>query len=256
MDDVTYIKLFVDYLDAIELLGDAERGRLFTALLEYARTGEAPQLCGNERFIFPMMRAQVDRDIALMREGTEKKSRAGKAGASARASKSKHRQAPLNGDKQCQAPLSSVKQCQAPPSKDYDKDEDKDKDKDEDEKKPQGGSAGRARKSHEEEIRAIVAYLNQKAGTSYRASTKETRKHIKARLEEHFTVEEFKTVIDKKVRGWLHDQEMSKFLRPQTLFGTKFESYLNEPETERNGNNNPPDPYGDGQDPTGGHFTL
>ena len=60
--DVTYIKVFVDYLDAIEPLGDAERGRLFTALLEYARTGEAPQLGGNERFIFPMMRAQIDRD--------------------------------------------------------------------------------------------------------------------------------------------------------------------------------------------------
>ncbi|MCD7852972.1 MAG: HNH endonuclease [Oscillospiraceae bacterium] len=59
---LTYIKLFVDYLDAIEPLGDAERGRLFTALLEYARTGTVPQLCGNERFIFPMMRAQIDRD--------------------------------------------------------------------------------------------------------------------------------------------------------------------------------------------------
>lgn len=59
---MTYCKLFFDYLDAIELLGDAERGRLFTALLEYGRTGEAPQLGGNERFIFPMMKAQIDRD--------------------------------------------------------------------------------------------------------------------------------------------------------------------------------------------------
>ena len=49
MADMTYIKLFVDYLDAIEPLGDAERGRLFTSLLEYARTGEAPQLGGNEQ---------------------------------------------------------------------------------------------------------------------------------------------------------------------------------------------------------------
>ena len=246
MDDVTYIKLFVDYLDAIELLGDAERGRLFTALLEYARTGEAPQLCGNERFMFPMMRAQIDRDIASMRESKDQKSRAGKAGAAARASKERRQQPQFSDAEQSQALL----------AKDKDEDEDKDEDKDNDEKKPQGGSAGRARKSHEDEIKAIVAYLNQKAGTSYRASTKETRKHIKARLEEHFTVEEFKTVIDKKVRGWLHDPEMSKFLRPQTLFGTKFESYLNEPETATNGNDNPPDPYGDGTDPTGGYFTL
>ena len=43
---MTYIKLFIDYLEAIEPLGDAERGRLFTALLQYAKTGEAPQLGG------------------------------------------------------------------------------------------------------------------------------------------------------------------------------------------------------------------
>lgn len=69
--NVTYIKVFVDWLDAIEPLGDAERGRLFTSLLEYARTGAVPQLNGNERFIFPMMRAQVARDIAQMEATSE-----------------------------------------------------------------------------------------------------------------------------------------------------------------------------------------
>ena len=59
MAEITYIKVFVDYLDAIEPLGDAERGRLFTSLLTYARSGEVPQLNGNERFLFPMMRAQI-----------------------------------------------------------------------------------------------------------------------------------------------------------------------------------------------------
>ena len=84
MADMTYIKLFVDYLDAIEPLGDAERGRLFTSLLEYARTGEAPQLGGNERFLFPMMRAQIDRDNAAMTELSEARSKAGKIGAEAK----------------------------------------------------------------------------------------------------------------------------------------------------------------------------
>ena len=84
MADVTYIKLFVDYLDAIEPLGDAERGRLFTSLLEYARSGEAPQLNGNERFLFPMMRAQIDRDNAAMAGKSEERSKAGKLGAEAK----------------------------------------------------------------------------------------------------------------------------------------------------------------------------
>ena len=61
---LTYIKFFVDSLDAIEPLDDGERGRLFTALLQYARTGEITGLQGNERFLFPMFRAQLDRDAA------------------------------------------------------------------------------------------------------------------------------------------------------------------------------------------------
>ena len=117
MADMTYIKLFVDYLDAIEPLGDAERGRLFTSLLEYARTGEAPQLGGNERFLFPMMRAQIDRDNAAMTELSEARSKAGKIGAEA---------------KQANAEFAKQnKQMPNLPSKSsYDKDKDKDKDKD------------------------------------------------------------------------------------------------------------------------------
>lgn len=84
-----YIRLFLDYLDAIEPLGDAERGRLFTALMQYARTGEAPQLNGNERFLFPMMRAQIDRDEAAAEGLSESRSAAGKKGAQAKASKAK-----------------------------------------------------------------------------------------------------------------------------------------------------------------------
>lgn len=61
---LTYIKIFVDCLDAIEPLDDGERGRLFTALLQYARTGEVPGLQGNERFLFPMLRSQLDREAA------------------------------------------------------------------------------------------------------------------------------------------------------------------------------------------------
>ena len=77
--NVTYIKVFVDWLDAIEPLGDAEKGRLFTSLLEYARTGAVPQLNGNERFIFPMMRAQVARDIAQMEATSENRGKRKKA---------------------------------------------------------------------------------------------------------------------------------------------------------------------------------
>lgn len=54
--------VYHSYLKAIEPLNDAERGRLFTACLQYSMTGEAQKLSGNERFIFPIMAAQIDRD--------------------------------------------------------------------------------------------------------------------------------------------------------------------------------------------------
>lgn len=73
----------------------------------------------------------------------------------------------------------------------------------------------------------VVSYLNQKAGTKYKPTTPKTKTAIKARLSEGFTVDDFKTVIDKKCAEWLGDEKMEKYLRPETLFGTKFEGYLN-----------------------------
>lgn len=72
----------------------------------------------------------------------------------------------------------------------------------------------------------VVSYLNEKAGTNYRAGTKKTHTCIHARLAEGFTEDDFKTVIDKKCAEWI-GTDFEKFLRPETLFGTKFESYLN-----------------------------
>ena len=72
----------------------------------------------------------------------------------------------------------------------------------------------------------IIDYLNEKAGTKYRASTKKTQSCIHARIQEGFTVDDFKAVIDKKCADWI-GTEYEQYLRPETLFGTKFESYLN-----------------------------
>ncbi len=74
----------------------------------------------------------------------------------------------------------------------------------------------------------VIDYLNLKAKTSYRHQTKATQQKIKARLAEGFSEQDFYTVVDKKTQEWLDDAEMQKFLRPETLFGTKFESYLNQ----------------------------
>lgn len=74
----------------------------------------------------------------------------------------------------------------------------------------------------------ITSYLSVKTSTAYKPTSKYIQKLIKARWKEGFTLEDFKTVIDKKVAQWSNDSKMSEYLRPQTLFGTKFESYLNQ----------------------------
>lgn len=74
----------------------------------------------------------------------------------------------------------------------------------------------------------IVDYLNAKTDANYKLGTKKTNQLIQARLREGFTVEDFKKVIDLKTAEWLDDPHMSTYLRPETLFGNKFESYLNQ----------------------------
>ena len=78
------------------------------------------------------------------------------------------------------------------------------------------------------ECEEIISYLNSKAGTHYR-NVDSNRKLISARMKEGYTVEDFKTVIDKKCDEW-KGTDMQQFIRPVTLFqASKFENYLNAP---------------------------
>ena len=74
----------------------------------------------------------------------------------------------------------------------------------------------------------VIDYLNEKIGARYKASSAINKRLIDARVKEGYKLDDFKQVIDNKVASWANDTKMSKYLRPQTLFGTKFESYLNE----------------------------
>lgn len=73
----------------------------------------------------------------------------------------------------------------------------------------------------------IISYLNSKINTSYKATSKKTQSLIKARFNNNFTLEDFYKVIDIKYNQWFKT-DMAQYLRPSTLFGTKFEEYLNQ----------------------------
>ena len=80
-----------------------------------------------------------------------------------------------------------------------------------------------------DDIKQIIAHLNEVVGTHYTTRCKSTNEKIKTRIKEGHTVEDFITVIDKKAAQWAKDPKMSPYLRPETLFSAShFESYLNE----------------------------
>jgi len=63
MAEIPYVCLYMSYLQSLSPFTDEERGRIVMAMLNYAATGEVPQFEGNERFIWPSLQAQIDRDI-------------------------------------------------------------------------------------------------------------------------------------------------------------------------------------------------
>ncbi len=76
----------------------------------------------------------------------------------------------------------------------------------------------------------VVRYLNDRIGTSFKADSKRTVELIDERVSEGFSFQDFQHVIDVKAAQWGSDPTMSRYLRPETLFGDKFESYVNERE--------------------------
>ena len=88
--------------------------------------------------------------------------------------------------------------------------------------------------------KTVISYLNKKAGTNYKASSEKTKTLVKARMQEGFTEADFYTVIDNKVEEWgkpprAGAKDMRPFIRPVTLFGTKFEAYLNQRRVSNDG---------------------
>jgi len=82
-----------------------------------------------------------------------------------------------------------------------------------------------------EALKEIIDYLNEQTGKTFKTTTADTIHHISARWKEGRRVADFKTVVDIKVKTWCGDME--RYLRPATLFGPKFEAYLNEIPAQR-----------------------
>jgi uncharacterized phage protein (TIGR02220 family) len=99
------------------------------------------------------------------------------------------------------------------------------------EKSPDKVDKIRVEKSREEQrdiVGQAIRHLNAKTGKDFKPSSSATKRHIQARINDGYTLDDLIAVIDLKTKQWLNDKKMAPYLRPETLFGTKFEGYLNE----------------------------
>lgn len=217
MAELAYIKVFLDWTESTRRLKDAEKGRLIDALVTYAKGGDPDLiLTGNEQYAFETFRLQIDRDAEELENTRELRSRAGRKGNEKRWNDSSG----LSHCDVCDNCESQKSQCDSEHRKNRkDKEEDKDKDKDKD------------KDTRNEYIARVFEMLNQRTGKHFRA-TGQSRAHVNARFSEGYTLEDFEAVIDKKCAEWLGG-DMEKYLRPETLFGSKFDGYLNEPVKRR-----------------------
>jgi uncharacterized phage protein (TIGR02220 family) len=72
----------------------------------------------------------------------------------------------------------------------------------------------------------IIDYLNEKTNKKFKP-VESNLKFIRGRLNDGYTEEDLKRVVDIQVKEWLGG-DMEKYLRPETLFNaTKFQTYVN-----------------------------
>lgn len=84
-------------------------------------------------------------------------------------------------------------------------------------------------------FKEIIDYLNQRAGKNFKYAAAGNKKVIKARWNEGYRLTDFKQVIDEKCEEWLNNDKMSQYIQPSTLFGNKFDQYLNQ-QSQKKGN--------------------
>ena len=94
------------------------------------------------------------------------------------------------------------------------------------------------------DVVSVIDYLNEKAQKQFKAKSKGTERLVNARYREGYNLDDFKKVIDWKVKDWLNDPHWKKYLRPSTLFNaTNFENYLEETRDKNLEENSSPKPF-------------
>ena len=233
--------LYTEHAEHIQALTDEQAGQLLKAIMSHASDIESPPSDAVAAMAYSFIRARMDRDAEREQEISDSRREAGKKGGRPRKAndntEKQNKAKKANGFFAFSEKANESKEKQ-PENDQYILNNNKNiKEKENSrkgvrEKEEISEPSSTSRDQTDYPYREIVDHLNAKAGTAYRATSEDTRKHIRGRFGDGYTLEDFFSVINKKVAEW-KGTDMSKYLRPSTLFGPKFEAYLNQQEGEK-----------------------
>lgn len=207
-------------IDVIKELSDEDTGKLFKGILNYVNHGDS-ELTDYLKIIFIPIKTEIDKNEERYLEVCEKNRLNGRRGGRPRK--------PRDEDLEEENPPVSDETEENPPVNEK--------------------SGGKPKKpinhnhihnhpsnitNQNQLIKDIIDYLNIKTNSKFKDTTKSTRQKINARLNEGYTLDDFIDVINKKYDEWV-GTDFEQYLCPETLFGTKFEKYLNQKATKSSG---------------------
>jgi uncharacterized phage protein (TIGR02220 family) len=223
-ENINFI-MYPDYRAAFKALPGDDAKALIDALYEFSETGKIVELPPSAQMAFILMSGQIKRDQDKYRAKCEKNRENGTKGGRPKKESTDEKANGFCENHSENEKANGFCEKRTEPKKANNKERDINIEKEKYLKSIKKHIVG---EPDHVPCTEIVEYLNEQTGAHYRTTTPKTKKLIEARMNEGFTIEDFKTVIHKKASQWKDNPEMCKFLRPETLFGTKFEGYLNE----------------------------
>ena len=190
------VLLYCDLIHTVEKLSNEQAGELFKHYLRYINDLDPKTDNQLIDLVFEPIKQNLKRDLKKWRDETNKRSEAGKKGMAKRWNKDKSVKSVITKDKSVINGITKITDNVT------------------------------VTDTVNVKVKEIINYLNNKCSKNFK-NIEPTKKKIQARLNEKYTIDDFKKVIDTKYQEW-GGTEMSKYLRPDTLFGTKFDIYLNQ----------------------------
>ena len=214
-DSIVFYKSFVE---ALNELPDEDRLRLYDAILNFGIYDKEPELSGIDAAVFALVRPQIEANNRKYQNGT-------KGGRPKNQTETKWK--PNENQTITKAkPNHNQTITKTKPNHNQSITKAKPNDNDNDNVNVNGNDNGNA--SGSDEISSLLSFFNSETGSSYK-ETEQFDELINERLSEGYTFEDLRNVIRKKSAEWSCDGKMRSYLRPSTLFGDKFEEYLNAP---------------------------